>query len=223
MVQCGVHAVIKYIPAGIPQLSDPSRRYSRNIYTHTRGKPADSAGLPPSPSPCTPLVWVKESWADKKRHLWAVYGGFAWNQFRMSAKVDRLQRRVCVGDAAYDRMTFDTCYNFFSVATCRVHCCLRNVWMYRCSWPAGKYRRLHLQDRFASSDATVHRLRVAFLCKRHRSLRRFQNSLNKSMLLCAFSSFSAFKSAFEPDMTMCYARMHLNHCSLKLLKLTRFV
>lgn len=112
---------------------------------------------------------------------------------------------------------------FFSVATCRVHCCLRNVWMYRCSWPAGKYRRLHLQDRFASSDATVHRLRVAFICKRHRSLRRFQNSLNKSLLLCAFSSFSAFKSAFEPDMTMCYARMHLNHCSLKLLKLTRFV
>jgi len=113
MVQCRVPAVIKSILAGIPQLSDPSPRYSRNIHTHTRGKPADSAGLPPSPSPCTPLVWVKESWADKKRHLWAVYGGFAWNQFRMSAKVDRLQRRVCVGDAAYDRMTFDTCYNFF--------------------------------------------------------------------------------------------------------------
>jgi len=31
----------------------------------------------------------------------------------MSAKVDRLQRWVCGGDAAYDQMTFDTCYNFF--------------------------------------------------------------------------------------------------------------
>ena len=72
MVQCGVPAVIKYIPAGIPQLSDPSPRYSRNIHTHTRGKPADSAGLPPSPSPCTPLVWVKESWADIK----GIYGRF---------------------------------------------------------------------------------------------------------------------------------------------------
>ena len=51
MVQCGVPAVIKCIPAGIPQLSDPSPRYSRNIHTHTRGKPADSARLPPSPIP----------------------------------------------------------------------------------------------------------------------------------------------------------------------------
>ena len=57
MVQCGVPAVIKSIPAGIPQLSDPSPQYSRNIHTHTRGKPADSAGFPPSPSPCTPLPW----------------------------------------------------------------------------------------------------------------------------------------------------------------------
>ena len=39
MVQCGVPAVIKSIPAGIPQLSDPSPQYSRNIHTHTRGKP----------------------------------------------------------------------------------------------------------------------------------------------------------------------------------------
>ena len=39
-----------------PQLSDPSPRYSRNIHTLTRGKTADSAGFPPSPSPCTPLV-----------------------------------------------------------------------------------------------------------------------------------------------------------------------
>ena len=56
MVQCGVPAVIKFIPAGIPQLSDPSPRYSRNIHTHARGKPADFAGFPPSPSPCTPLL-----------------------------------------------------------------------------------------------------------------------------------------------------------------------
>ena len=55
MVQCGVPAVTNFIPAGIPQLSDPSPRYYRNIHTHTRRKPADSAGFPPSPSPCTPL------------------------------------------------------------------------------------------------------------------------------------------------------------------------
>ena len=42
-----VPAVIKSIPAGIPQLSDQSPRYSRNIHAHTRGKPADSAGFPP--------------------------------------------------------------------------------------------------------------------------------------------------------------------------------
>jgi len=53
--------LIKSIPAGIPQLSDPSPRYSRNIYTHTRGKPAGSARFPPSPSPCTPLIQCK--WA----------------------------------------------------------------------------------------------------------------------------------------------------------------
>jgi len=47
MVQCGVPDVIKCIPAGIPQLSDPSPRYSHNIH---------SAGFPPSPFPCTPLV-----------------------------------------------------------------------------------------------------------------------------------------------------------------------
>jgi len=56
MVQCGVPAVIKSIPSGIPQLSDPSPRYSRNIHTDTRGNPADSVGFPPSPSPCTPLL-----------------------------------------------------------------------------------------------------------------------------------------------------------------------
>jgi len=39
MVPCGVPAAIKSIPAGIPQLSDPSLRYSRNSHTHTRGKP----------------------------------------------------------------------------------------------------------------------------------------------------------------------------------------
>ena len=53
MVQCGVPAVTKFIPAGIPQLSDPSPRYYRNIHTHTRRKPADSAGFPPSPSLCS--------------------------------------------------------------------------------------------------------------------------------------------------------------------------
>ena len=40
MVQCGVPAVIKSVPAGIPQLSDPSPRYSGNIHTRTRGIPA---------------------------------------------------------------------------------------------------------------------------------------------------------------------------------------
>ena len=64
----GVPALIKSIPAGIPQLSDPSRRYSRNIHTHTHGKPVDSAGFPPSPSPCTPLVLKK-----KKRQWWKGY------------------------------------------------------------------------------------------------------------------------------------------------------
>ena len=39
MVQCGVPAVITSIPAGIPQLSDPSPRYSRNIHTHTQTHP----------------------------------------------------------------------------------------------------------------------------------------------------------------------------------------
>jgi len=56
MVQCGVPAVIKSITTGIPQLSDPSPRYSCNIHTHTCGKPADSVGLSPSPSQCTPLL-----------------------------------------------------------------------------------------------------------------------------------------------------------------------
>jgi len=42
------YASVESIPAGIPQLSDPSPRYSRNIHTHTRGKPADNAGFPPS-------------------------------------------------------------------------------------------------------------------------------------------------------------------------------
>ena len=48
MVQCGVPAVIRSIPAGIPQLSDPSPRYSRNIHTHTQTR-----GFP---SPCTPPI-----------------------------------------------------------------------------------------------------------------------------------------------------------------------
>jgi len=47
MVQCGVPAVIKSIPAGIPQLSHPSPRYSRNIHTHTRG----FRGIPAIPVP----------------------------------------------------------------------------------------------------------------------------------------------------------------------------
>ena len=49
----------KIHPMGIPQLSDPSPRYSCNIHTHTHGKPADSAGFPLSPSPahlCSELV-----------------------------------------------------------------------------------------------------------------------------------------------------------------------
>ena len=54
MVQCGVPVVIKSIPAGILQLSNPSLQYSRNIHIHTHGNPADSAGFPPSP--CTPLL-----------------------------------------------------------------------------------------------------------------------------------------------------------------------
>jgi len=37
MVQCRVPAVIKSIPAGILQLSDPSPRYFHNIHTHTGG------------------------------------------------------------------------------------------------------------------------------------------------------------------------------------------
>jgi len=37
------------IPAGIPQLSDPSMLYCRTIHIHTGGKPADSAEFPPSP------------------------------------------------------------------------------------------------------------------------------------------------------------------------------
>jgi len=60
MVQCGVPAVIRSIPTRIPQLSDPSPRYSRNIHTHTHRKPADSAGFPPSQSTCTPLVQKQE-------------------------------------------------------------------------------------------------------------------------------------------------------------------
>jgi len=71
MVQCGVHSIIKSIPAGIPQLSDPSPRYSRNIHSHTHGKPADSAGFPPSPSPCTPLVlaWLS-AWSEVQTCIW---------------------------------------------------------------------------------------------------------------------------------------------------------
>jgi len=65
MVQCGVPAVTKFIPAGIPQLSDPSPRYYRNIHTHTRRKPADSAGFPPIPSPCTPLCSAS-TWDNTK-------------------------------------------------------------------------------------------------------------------------------------------------------------
>ena len=61
----------KSISAGIPQLPDPSPRYSRNIHTHTRGKPTDSAGFPPSPSPCTPLplctVSGKKFWTTEAR------------------------------------------------------------------------------------------------------------------------------------------------------------
>ena len=52
----GVPAIIIFIPVGIPQLSDPSRQYSRNNHTDTRRKPGDSAGFLPFPSPCTPLV-----------------------------------------------------------------------------------------------------------------------------------------------------------------------
>jgi len=47
MVQCWVPAVIKSIPAGIPQLSHPSPWYSRNIHTHTRG----FRGIPAIPVP----------------------------------------------------------------------------------------------------------------------------------------------------------------------------
>ena len=37
MVPCGVPAVIKSTPAGIPQVSDPSSPwYSRNIHNHPR-------------------------------------------------------------------------------------------------------------------------------------------------------------------------------------------
>ena len=68
MVQCGVPAVIKSIHAGIPQLSDPSQRYSCNIHTHTRGKPADSTGFPPSPSPCTPLLRTNRATATSLEH-----------------------------------------------------------------------------------------------------------------------------------------------------------
>ena len=46
MIKCGVPAVIKSIPAGIPQLSDQSPRYSRSIHTHTRGKPAVFPAVP---------------------------------------------------------------------------------------------------------------------------------------------------------------------------------
>ena len=55
----GVPAVIISIPAGIPPLSDPSPRYSRDIHnhTHTREKPADSAGFPPSPSCVQVKLW----------------------------------------------------------------------------------------------------------------------------------------------------------------------
>ena len=60
MVQCGVPAVTRSIPTRIPQLSDPSPRYSRNTHTHTHRKPADSAGFPPSQSTCTPLVQKQE-------------------------------------------------------------------------------------------------------------------------------------------------------------------
>ena len=44
MVQCGFPAVIKSVPAIIPQLSDPPRRYSRNIHTHYL-HPRDSRGF----------------------------------------------------------------------------------------------------------------------------------------------------------------------------------
>ena len=49
----------KINPVGIPQLSDPSPWYSCNIQPHTHGKPAYSAGFPPSPSPCTSLNWTQ--------------------------------------------------------------------------------------------------------------------------------------------------------------------
>ena len=50
MVQCGVPAVIKSIPVGIPQLSDPSPQYSHSIHAYT----ADYMGFPP-PHPCAHL------------------------------------------------------------------------------------------------------------------------------------------------------------------------
>jgi len=53
-----VSAVIISITIGIPRLSDPSLRYSNNIHTDTRWNPTDSVGFPPSPSPCTPLLWL---------------------------------------------------------------------------------------------------------------------------------------------------------------------
>ena len=46
MVQCGVPTVIKSIPAGIPQLSDPSCNIPATFIP-------TPVGFPPSPSPCT--------------------------------------------------------------------------------------------------------------------------------------------------------------------------
>ena len=43
-------------PGGNSAIVRSTPRYSRNIHTHTREKPADSAGFPPSPSQCTPLL-----------------------------------------------------------------------------------------------------------------------------------------------------------------------
>ena len=72
--------ICRPFPRG-PRQKNLSPRYSRNIQTHTRGKPADSAGFPPSPSPCIPLicnttydVWREGLWSCKSGHCWLVSG-----------------------------------------------------------------------------------------------------------------------------------------------------
>ena len=60
----------KIHPAGIPQLSDPSPRYSRNIHTHTGG----FRGIPAVPIPVHTSSGVRRMKEVNARQAWLVPG-----------------------------------------------------------------------------------------------------------------------------------------------------